>query len=69
MPNLIVSTCGTGLPTNGADPQMRELLVSRSNEREIDENDCGRVEEWIYERRRVLEPAHHAQVAKQSLTS
>lgn len=56
MPNLIVSTCGTSLLTNGADQELRRLLVTHANAKvnDIDANDRRRIDEWTGERRRQL---------------
>ena len=56
MPNLIVSTCGTSLLTNGADQELRRLLVTHANAKanDMDANDRRRIDEWTGERRRQL---------------
>ena len=56
MPNLIVSTCGTSLLTNGADGDMRRLLVTHANAKE---QDIGvplrdKIDDWVKQRQAHL---------------
>ena len=59
MPNLIVSTCGTSLLTNGADGDMRRLLIAHANakEQDIDDADRCEIDSWVAERRELLREA------------
>ena len=68
MPNLIVSTCGTSLLTNGADGGLRRLLITHANAREQDmaESDRGEIDAWVEERRQYLLRADDEQAARLS---
>lgn len=68
MPNLIVSTCGTSLLTNGANGDMRRVLITHANakERDIDASDRCRIDEWVEERRQDLLNADDDQAARLS---
>ena len=68
MPNLIVSTCGTSLLTNGADQDMRRLLMAQANlkEQDIDASDRRRIDDWVGERGQDLLEADDSQAARLS---
>ena len=68
MPNLIVSTCGTSLLTNGADENMRRLLVTHANAKEQDMDDTVRrdIDTWVAQRRNLLKKAADGAAAQLS---
>ena len=68
MPNLIVSTCGTSLLTNGADGDMRRLLVTHANakEQDISESHRDKIDEWVERRRAHLLGADDREAARLS---
>ena len=68
MPNLIVSTCGTSLLTNGADGDMRRLLVTHANakEQDIDVRLREKIDEWVKQRQARLLGADDREAARLS---
>ena len=68
MPNLIVSTCGTSLLTNGADGDMRRLLVAQANTKEqnIGRSLRDQIDDWIEQRRTHLLNANDKEAARLS---
>ena len=68
MPNLIVSTCGTSLLTNGADGDLRRLLVTHSNAKEPDMAESVRreIDAWVEKRQQYLLGADDDQAARLS---
>lgn len=68
MPNLIVSTCGTSLLTNGADVDMRRLLIAHANEtaEEMDRTVRGRIDAWVDQRCEHMREATEEDAARLS---
>ena len=68
MPNLIISTCGTSLLTNRADPKMRRLLVHHANAKgqDIGEDVRKIIDKWIEQRRQDLVDMKEDDAAKMS---
>ena len=68
MPNLIVSTCGTSLLTNGADEDMRQLLVTHANakQHDIDKSVRDQIDAWVERRRKHLLEADDQEAARLS---
>jgi putative CRISPR-associated protein (TIGR02619 family) len=54
---LLLSTCGTSLLTNGTSNDQRSWLNRISNLRELDADDTKRIDEHVFERKRLLSNA------------
>ena len=66
--NLVVSTCGTSVLTNGAGNDMRKLLVRCANKKEMDIPSPEReaMDRWIEERSNELKIACDDPAARMS---